>query len=367
MKKIRIQDAGRKLLAYWKSMTIALLVTVIAATGCYFWHKNNKPVSPGKTVTVKRGLIRSVVQATGSVAATHSVDISAKITGRVMEVRVNENDQVTAGQIVIVLDDSHYKALMEKARSRLDVSLKNFERLKRLAAVGGIAAKELEQGKMEWLVAENDYNIAASQLADTVIRSPINGTVVGKPIPAGQSVSSGLSNPMVLMTIADLSQLELQVLVDEADIGKLKVMQKVGFMVDSFPKKMFAGKITTISGKANVQQNVVYYPVAISLDKPEEGFKPGMTVRVTVVAGQKKDVLTVPAVAIATKTNGSYVKVVESERVQEKMIQKGMVGTSRVEVTSGLQEGDQVLLPPGSKGGGMMGLPSMGAGAGHAH
>ncbi len=262
-------------------------------------------------------------------AAVHSVDISSKITGRIVEVRAGENDVVTAGQVLIMLDDSHYKALMEQAAARLEVCRKNYQRMQKLTSVGGAPQKELDGARMEWQVAEADYSIALSQVNDAVIRASISGTVVGKPVPAGQTVSPGLSSPLVLMTIADVSRLELQVQVDEADIGKIKAGQKVGFMVDAVPNKMFVGKIAILSEKANIQQNVVYYPVTIALESANTTFKPGMTVRVTVVTGQKKDVLTVPAVAIAARPDGSYVKVVKNGQVREVMITKGLIGTDR--------------------------------------
>ena len=343
-----------------------LLVAVIMGTGWVYWQKSAKAKPLGRTVTVKRGTVRSLVQATGSVAAVNAVDISAKITGRIVDVRVQENDRVHAGRVLAVLDDSHYRALVEQADARREVSRKNYERLKLLAVAGGIARKELDAARMDLEVAAAEYEIAAAQLADTVIRSPIDGIVVGKPIPAGQTVSSGLSTPMVLMTIADLARLELQVLVDEADIGKVRASQKVGFSVDAYPRKMFMGELTSISAKATLQQNVVYYPVTIALLGEQADLKPNMTVRVTVVAAQKKDVLNVPAVAIANRGRQTFVRVLDGEKIREVDIQKGLMGTERVEVAAGLREGDKVLLPPGAKGGmsGMsMGLP----GGGHHH
>ena len=343
-----------------------LIAAMIVGIGWYCRQKGAKAMPQGRTVTVKRGTVRSMVQATGSVAAVDSVDIGAKIAGRIIDVRVQENDRVHAGQVLAVLDDSHYRALLEQADARLEVGRKNYERLKLLAAAGGIARKELDVARMEWEVAVAEQEMAAAQLTDTVIRSPIDGIVVGKPIPAGQTVSSGLSTPMVIMTIADLARLELQVLVDEADIGKVRAGQKVGFTVDAYPRKMFMGELTNISAKATLQQNVVYYPVTISLQGEQADLRPNMTVRVTVVAAQKKDVLSIPAVAIANRGRQAFVRVLDGDETREVDIQKGLIGTERVEVAAGLREGDKVLLPPGAKGGmsGMsMGLP----GGGHHH
>ena len=361
MKKIthRVQF-GSKILAG------LLIVAIIVGARWVYWQKNAKAKPLGRTVTVKRGTVRSIVQATGSVAAVDAVDIGAKIAGRIVDVRVQENDRVQVGQVLAVLDDSHYRALVEQADARREVSQKNYERLQLLAAAGGIARKELDAARMEWEVAAAEYEMAAAQLADTVIRSPIDGIVVGKPIPAGQTVSSGLSTPMVIMTIADLARLELQVLVDEADVGKIRIGQKVGFTVDAIPRQMFMGEILSVSSKATLQQNVVYYPVTIFPKGKQPDLKPNMTVRVTVVAAQKKDVLSVPTVAIANRGRQTFVRVLDGDDIREVDIQKGLIGTERVEVAAGLQEGDKVLLPPGAKGGmsGMsMGLP----GGGHHH
>ena len=135
---------------HWKAIVAAVLVAVTASTIFYYWQKAKKPASLGKTVTISRGTIRSLVQATGSVAAVHSVDITSQLTGRIVEVLVAENDAVRAGQVLVVLDGSHYQADMER------------------------------------LVAESEFANAVAQMEDTVIRSPIDGTVIGKPVPSGQ-------------------------------------------------------------------------------------------------------------------------------------------------------------------------------------
>ena len=161
----------------WRAGVAVFLIAAIAGIGYAYWQKSKKPPSFGKTVTVKRGMIRSIVQATGSVAAVNSVDISSKITGRIIEVKAAENDAVTAGQVLIVLDDSHYRALAQQAGARVDTRRKDFERLQKLAAVGAIPPKELDAAKMEWKVAEADYSLALSQVGDAVIHAPINGRI----------------------------------------------------------------------------------------------------------------------------------------------------------------------------------------------
>ncbi len=142
------------------------------------------------------------------------------------------------------------------------------------------------------------YDNAASQLSYTVITAPIDGLVIGKPIPAGQTVAPGISNPMVLLTVADLSKMQIQGQVDESDIGRVKLGQKVDFTVDAYPGKTFTGVVSLISQKAVIQSNVVYYTVYVDVDSPQGLLFPTMTARVTIKVGESKNTLVIPLSAV---------------------------------------------------------------------
>lgn len=340
-----MQAIWRKVWQYklWIAALIVLIVT--AKFGSDYYTKSNKPAITGTVVTVERGDIQSLVSATGTISPVNSVDISSKITGRIVEVKVNENDIVKEGQVLILLDDAHLQTTVSQAKAKLANSAANYERNKRLADIGAISVQQLDASRMEYQVALAAYDDATSQLEDTIIKAPVSGIVIGKPIPAGQTVAPGISSPMVLMTIADMSKMQISVQVDESDIGRVKNGQKVSFTVDAYPGKTFTGVVSNVSNKATINQNVVYYPVTVDIDNPAGLLKPTMTARVSVHVGESKNALVVPLSAVKQTKGQHYVQVMKDGKPQNVNVELGLASDDRVEITSGLKDGDKVLLP----------------------
>ncbi len=344
-----MQAIWRKVWQY-KFWIVALVVLAVGAKfGSDYYAKSSKPAFSGTVVTVERGDIQSVVSATGTISPVNSVDVSSKITGRIVEVKVNENDIVKAEQVLILLDDAHLQTTVSQAKAKLANSAANYERNSRLAAIGAISAQQLDASRMDYQVAQAAYDDATSQLDDTIIKAPIAGLVIGKPIPAGQTVAPGISSPMVLMTIADMSMMQISVQVDESDVGRVKNGQKVSFTVDSYPGKTFTGVVSNVSNKATITQNVVYYPVTVDIDNPEGLLKPTMTARVSVHVGESKNVLIIPLSAIKQSKGQQYVQVMKDGKTQNVNVQLGLASDDRVEVAGGLKDGDQILLSTAAK------------------
>ncbi|HWQ61323.1 MAG TPA: efflux RND transporter periplasmic adaptor subunit [Negativicutes bacterium] len=341
-----------KILKYKTWLLLAIIIAAGGAAGLYYYNaSSSKPVVTGKTVTVSRGDIQSLVSATGTISPANSVDISSKITGRIVEVKVNENDLVKADQVLILLDDDRLKTAVSQAQAKLANAVANFERNRRLADTGAISVQQLDASRLEYQVAQAAYDDATSQLDDTIIRAPIDGLVIGKPIPAGQTVAPGISSPMVLLTVADMSKMQIAVQVDESDIGRVKNGQKVIFTVDTYPGKTFAGLVSNVSNKANIQQNVVYYSVTVDIDAPGGLLKPTMTARVSIIAGESKNVLVIPLSAVKEHKGQQYVQKSVNDKVQHVSVKLGLLSDDRVEVVAGLNEGDQILLPAGKNQG----------------
>ncbi len=329
-----------------KKWLIFVVILVIAGkAGMSYYEQKNKPVSTGTTVTVERGDIQSTVSATGTISAVNSVAISSRITGLITDVKVKENEMVKAGQVLILLDDTSLKAQVSQAQAQLLNSAANYERSKKLAAIGGESLQQLDADRTAYTVAQATYDNAVSQLDDTIIKSPIDGKVIGKPIPAGQTVSPGISNPMVLMTVADLSKMQIQAQVDETDIGKVSLGQKVNFTVDAYTDKTFTGVVSLISQSAVIQQNVVYYTVYIDVDSPDGLLFPTMTARLTINVGESKNTLLVPLSAVKEVKGQKLVQLLTGGKPQTVPVQLGISNDEKVEVLSGLNEGDQILLP----------------------
>ena len=335
----------QKILAY-KTWLVFLVIAVIAGgVGMHYFNKSNKPIFTGTTLAVEKGDIHATVSATGTISAVNSVAVSSKITGLITTVKVNENDRVKAGQIMILLNDTALKAQLSQAKAQLLNGAANYERSKQLVAIGGESMQQLDADRTTNDVAQATYDNCASQLDDTVIRAPIDGMVIGKPIPAGQTVSPGISTPMVLLTVADLSIMQIQVLVDETDIGAVQLGQKVNFTVDAHPGKTFTGRVSLISQSAVTQQNVIYYTVYVNVDSPQGLLFPTMTARVTINTGESNNTLIVPLSAVKEIKGKKYVQVMVEGAPQNVQVELGLADDEKVEVLSGLSEGDQVVLP----------------------
>lgn len=330
-----------------KKWIIALLLLVLAgaAGSFYYTKKQAAAVVETKTITVSRGDVVATVSATGTISAVNSVDISSRVTGLITQVNVKENDMVKAGQVLVVLDDSSLRAQLVQYQAQLANYAAIYERSKELAAIGGQSAQQLDADRTNYLVAQSTYNNYALQLDYYVIKSPIDGIVVGKPTPAGQTVAQGISSPQVIMTIADMSKMQIKVLVDETDIGRIAVGQTVSFTVDAYTDKQFSGKVTSISKSATTSSNVVYYPVYVDVDSPQGLLYPTMTARVTVHVGESRNTLVVPLSAIKEEKEQKFVQVMVNSKPEKAVVKTGLSDDEKVEIVSGLHEGDSVVLP----------------------
>jgi HlyD family secretion protein len=347
----------RKGLLYKKGLVLFGLIVVAGAIGMhYYFAKKSKPVFTGNIITVKRGDVKATVSATGPIAAVNSVAVSSNITGQIVGVKVHENDRVKRGQILYLLDSTALQSQVDQAKANLANAQANYERSKKLAAIGGEAMQQLDADRTTYEVDKATYDNAAAQLGYTVIRAPISGMVVGKPVPAGQTVSPGISTPMVLLTIDDLSVMQVQALVDEADIGSVKVGQKVDFTVDAYPGKTFSGVVSLISRAAQIETNVVYYTVYINVNNPQGLLFPTMTGRVTICTGEASNVPVIPLSAVKEIQGKNYVQKLVNGKPQNVEVKLGLEDDENAQVISGLEAGDHIVVPQskppaGAKGG----------------
>lgn len=352
-----------KILQYKVWLMITFILLLIGVAAFYTYKGKATPVAVTSTVAVERGNLISMVSATGTISPVNLVDVSSKISGLIQEMKVKENDQVTVGQVLLVLDDTHLRAQVAQAQARLVNAKGIYERTRRLETMGAVPTQQLDTSLSDYNVAQATYDDAVSQLNDTIIRSPINGQVIGKPTPAGQAVAPGVSTPMVLLTVADMSKMQIETQVDESDIGQIKVGQRVNFTVDAYPGKIFNGAVSNISQKANVVSNVVYYKVLVDVDAAENLLKPTMTARVSIRIAESKDSLLVPLASVKSNNGELYVMVVRNGKEQRAKVTTGITGESKIEILSGLVEGDQVVVATAKsqaanapKGGGLPGM-----------
>ena len=341
MNTIRQSLMKNKLVAF-----LTLLLLFGGAGGAYYYlQSKTAPASQEVTVAAGRGDVYATVSATGTISAVNTVEISSRVTGLIKEMRVKENDAVKAGQVLLVLDDTTLRTQVAQFKAQLDNYATIYARSQRLTKAGGQSVQQLDTDRTNWEVAQQTYNNYVSQLQYYVITSPIDGVVVGKPTPAGQTVAQGISSPQVIMNVADMSKMQIKVLVDETDIGRIQLGQTVAFTVDAYPDKTFTGKVALISRSATTSSNVVYYPVYVDVGSAEGLLFPTMTARTTIQVGESKNVLVVPAAAVKEEKGQKYVQVMTNGKAQSVTVETGLSDDENVEIKNGLNAGDQVILP----------------------
>lgn len=373
----------------WKILIVAALL-IGAAVGYKFY--TDKTVAENtktyETTKVIRMDLTKTVSATGTVQPRDSVEVSGKVTARIKEVLVEENDHVREGQVVAILDGKDFEAKLDQANFTLTNARQKLERTERLYKIGAKSLQELQDAQYEYDRAKSSVELAEDDVNQTVITAPMDGIVVGEPKTPGTMAVQGSTNPTVIMRIADLSEKLVKAKVDETDIGSVKVGERATFTVDAYPDKIFRAEVTKISqtdvsnswdtssSSSSSSNSVIYYYVTFAAPDEENLLLPAMTARLDIVVGYVRDALCVPIAALKTDAQGSYVERITKDEqgkdVAEKVyIKVGLYGEESVEVTDGdLQVGDNVSTTyeasakkpsaQGGMGGGMGGGRHMG-------
>src|SRR5512146_3238650 len=314
---------------------VVLAVAVLAA----FVVTRPKPAQY-TTVKAAKGDIRDEVQATGTINAGTTVQVGSQVSGTISEIDADFNAKVKKGQVIAKIDPSIFegelvqaqadlakavanvaaaKANVAKAEAVAVQSAQDYQRNLGLANAGVVAQQQLDAAK-----ATNDSNIAAVNAAkaalqqaeaqqkqkgaavnvaqtnvnNTIIRAPIDGTVIARSVDVGQTVAASLQAPTLFTIAQDLTKMQVYTNTDESDVGMIKPGQKVEFRVDAFPKQTFTGVVEEVRMNATTVQNVVTYNTVVNFDNPEMKLFPGMTAYVTIPVATASNVLEVPDAAL---------------------------------------------------------------------
>ena len=403
---------------------IALLILVVAVLGAAvawgLWRSRAAPANPYVTSPLDRGSIVGRVTATGTLSALVTVQVGSQVSGRIATLGADFNSQVKKGQVLATIDAQLFLAASAQARANELVATGNLEKAKATAFDSQRTLGRQKQLLEQHLVAQADFDTAQAaaavaaagitsaegslaqarasrqqaevNLGYTTIVSPIDGTVVSRAVDVGQTVAASLQAPTLFTIAENLSKMQVDTNVAEADVGKLKEGLDATFSVDAFPNRVFAGKIRQIRFAPQVVSNVVTYDSVIDVDNPELLLRPGMTANVTFVYARADEVLRVPNAALRFKLDlplggqgrpdGGMRRprddgkaAVERKRVwvlrgaeqpESVGLEAGLTDGSFTEVKGGpLKEGDAVIVdkqgsdapspsrPPGAMGGGM--------------
>jgi len=317
------QSKGRR----WRGRLIVLVLLILAAGAAgYFYTGRSSAEFSYTTQPVKRGNLTVLVTATGSVQPTEQVDISSELSGTMRDVNVDYNSNVKAGDVLAVLDTNKLEADLKSSRAKLNSAKANvvkanadlqsaatsLDRLKSLVKSNvstqqslddatykydsAVAAKDINEADV--LASEANLQLAEVNLGKAKIVSPIDGVILTRSVDPGATVAASLSAPVLFTIAGDLKKMELQVDVDEADVGQIAVGQKATFTVDAYPDRTFPAVIEQIRFASEVVNNVVTYKAVLSVDNADLLLRPGMTATSDITVEAVKDTLMVPNAAL---------------------------------------------------------------------
>lgn len=307
---------------------IWVVVIAAVAVAVWFWKfRSEKSIIVLETEHPQIGTLTQSVTATGTVQPVDTVSVGTQVSGTIQKVYVDFNSVVKKGQLLAQLDKSlllaqvaQINANLLSARANNTYQQSNYERQQKLYDVGAISKAELESALYQYNSAKENVNSMVAQLNSAQknlsfadIYSPIDGTVLSRSVSEGQTVAASLSTPQLFSIAKDLTKMQVQASVDEADIGNVKTGQRVIFTVDAFPADTFAGTVKEIRLRSNVSSNVVTYTTIIDAPNEEQKLKPGMTASITIYTEEIKDIMLLPAKAIQFRPDSVLSKTYQVE------------------------------------------------------
>ena len=324
-----------------KRAIIALLLVSMAGAATVFYQKHlnqSKPEEPRfKTVNVDTGNITQTVTASGTLNPVALINVGSQVSGTVLDLKADFNDRVKKGQILLTLDPTIFNAQIKQSEASLAsaessrrLALANLERNQKLVTQNYISASALDQSKRELEVADANIKLAKAQLErvqadlnNSVIRSPIDGVIIKRTIDLGQTVAASFQTPNLFQIAKDLTKMQIDTNVSEADVGALKEGLAARFVVDAYPDREFDATLRQFRLAANVQQNVVTYNVVLDVENKDELLKPGMTAQVRLVVGNKQNVLRIPTAALRFKlSDEDQAKEEKAQKDKEKSLRE---------------------------------------------
>jgi HlyD family secretion protein len=388
-----------------------ILVLSLAAVG-YLILKPKTITYEYVTAPVARGDVRSVVTASGKLRALNTIKVGSEVSGQVLRVYVDFNSPVKSGQVLAEIDPTRFRARVQQAqaqvalaeaalsqaqagvtRAQTDIQIQNREYARRadLTKRGFFSKTGLDSAASTLATARAATRTSAAQVASaraqiaqstaelasaqldfrrTIIIAPTGGVIINKLVEPGTTVAASFQTPNLFEIAADITRMQVEASVDEADIGQIRDGQSVSFTVDAYPNSKFPAFVRQIRKAATETQNVVSYLVILEVDNGDGRLLPGMTANVEIVTGSKSNILRIPTAALrfrpregdrpkeedGTKKQTDddnannfpdsivWVATAEPNRPAKRKVTLGLQGEDQSEIVSGLKLGDKVLL-----------------------
>ena len=376
MSKEQKQPKQHKLWKWiWQRKWWIILFLIVAGGFLYFMNGNENQGTGFATATISRGDLRQVVTATGEIQPLNTINVGSQVSGTIEAIYVDYNSKVKKGDVLLKIEPSVLQASVDEAHaslvsaeSQLNYAKSEYERNKELFAQDYIARADLELSQTNYEQAEqsvkrmqSQYDRAVTNLGYATITSPVDGTVISRQVDVGQTVAASFQTPDLFEIAEDLSKMQIETAVSEADIGMITEGLPVTFTVDAYPTQTFQGTVRQVRLSPTITSNVVVYTVVIDVDNSDLKLKPGMTAFVTILISEKTDVWKVQNSALILRNFDGIVenagdatpddhlailRVVDgNETVVLVPYEKGLVTATETEIISDeIQNGDRIIF-----------------------
>src|SRR5881394_156261 len=291
----------------WLAVIIALLIIAAVLRQCRYGGAANY-----QTAMITRGPVTQAVTATGTLNPVINVQVGSQVSGNIAKLFADFNSQVKAGQVVAQIDPALFQATVTQAegdlaaaQAALELARVNAGRTQELFNKKNSSQADLDQananlhqGEASVKIKQGALDKARADLEHCAITSPIDGVVISRSVDVGQTVAASLQAPIIFAIANDLTKMQIDANVAEADVGVVKIDQNVDFTVDAFPMETFHGKIVQVRNAPITVQNVVTYDTVIGVSNPDLKLKPGTTANVSIIVEHKDNVVQIKNAAL---------------------------------------------------------------------
>lgn len=363
---------------------IVLIALLVGLKSCATPHRQ---LPPFRFAKVEKGDIVDIVEASGPINPVNTTQVGALVSGEILKIYVDYNSEVKKGDLMAVIDQTQILASLEEAKASLssakenyasakkayDHAKLNYDRYKTLYEKNYVSKVNLEEYELSYINAKSSLNSAQASvvraqsnldtaeknLSNTKIVSPIDGVVLTKKVSEGQTITAGFSTPELFVVAQDLTKMQIEAKVSEADIVKIQAGQNAEFTLDGYMGEKFKGTVRQVrtnyvdSSGSSGSSGSTSYTVIVDVDNKDLRLKPGMTATMTIYTTDKKGVLTVPNEALRfspssnkkTYENTGVWKMEKGQSPKRVDVQIGIIATKKTEITGGdVQEGDVVIV-----------------------
>ena len=364
---------------YFKNSIIVLVAAIVVFFGYKYFTTEKKASIAVQTVKLSKQNVTTSVTATGTVEPVDQVDVGTQVSGIINHIYADYNSPVKKGQLLAELDKTNLQESVNNALAQYNASLnelnyyqQNYDRQNNMYKSGVISKADYEQAAYQVKNSQETVSQRKTALAQARtnlsyanIYAPIDGIILSREVEEGQTVAASMTTPTLFTIAKDITKMQVEANVDEADIGGVEVGQRVSFTVDAYPQEEFSGRVRQVRLSATTESNVVTYTVIIDADNPEQKLKPGLTATITIFTQELKDIDTVPASAIAfspdTETLQKYyqqnqitakIPEIKTGKGKEKYIWiKNNDGSlSQKQITVGINDGINIQVVSGLSG-----------------